>query len=131
MRTRRVSKAFTLVEILIVVVILGILAAIVVPQFTNATDDSRRGNIATQESTIENQLELCRAREGTYPAFDATLWDHMIDNGYLKARPENPFTPEEDDGTAVGALDSGAAWEIYLDENDNAVVDATGDGVNN
>ena len=34
---RTAKKAFTLVEILIVVVILGILAAIVVPQFTNAT----------------------------------------------------------------------------------------------
>ena len=33
----RVRKAFTLVEILIVVVILGILSAIVVPQFSNAT----------------------------------------------------------------------------------------------
>ena len=37
----RVSKAFTLVEILIVVVILGILAAIVIPQFTNASQEAQ------------------------------------------------------------------------------------------
>ena len=53
-----VAKGFTLVEILIVVVILGILAAIVVPQFTNAANEARGGNVATQESTVESQLEL-------------------------------------------------------------------------
>ena len=41
----RRAKGFTLVEILIVVVILGILAAIVVPQFTNATQDAQGGNL--------------------------------------------------------------------------------------
>ena len=37
----QVRKAFTLVEILIVVVILGILAAIVIPQFTSASEDAQ------------------------------------------------------------------------------------------
>ena len=35
-----IKRGFTLIEILIVVVILGILAAVVVPQFTNAADDA-------------------------------------------------------------------------------------------
>ena len=52
----RVRNAFTLVEILIVVVILGILAAIVVPQFTNATQDAQAGNIQTQLDTLNNQI---------------------------------------------------------------------------
>jgi general secretion pathway protein G len=89
MRTH-VRKAFTLVEILIVVVILGILAAIVVPQFTNATQDAQAGNIKAQLDTLNNQIELFRARTNGAPDL-ATDWDQMIDGGYIKAAPRNPF----------------------------------------
>ncbi len=65
-----VAKGFTLVEILIVVVILGILAAIVVPQFTNAANDARQGNVETQTSTLQNQIELFAAQNsGAYQLF--------------------------------------------------------------
>ena len=99
MRTRR-NKAFTLVEILIVVVIIGILAAIVVPQFANATKDSQAGNLKAQIKEIESQLELYKARNGAYPTVaalndtsDANYpngWAPMISGGYLKAAPRNP-----------------------------------------
>lgn len=106
------AKGFTLVEILIVVVILGILAAIVVPQFTNAANEARTGNVATQVSTLENQLELYAAQNGgQYPtvaelnaaaANGDTGWSVMLDGNYIKELPVNPF-----DGThAVTAWDS-------------------------
>lgn len=41
----KMNRAFTLVEILIVVVILGILAAVVIPQFVNASDEAQVGNV--------------------------------------------------------------------------------------
>lgn len=66
MRTR-VSKAFTLVEILIVVVILGILAAIVIPQFTSASEEAQVGNVQTQLQTIRSQIELFRVRNNGKP----------------------------------------------------------------
>lgn len=99
---KSMAKGFTLVEILIVVVILGILAAIVVPQFTNAANEARTGNISTQVSTIENQLELYAAQNnGTYPtvaelnaaADNGDLgWSVMLDGDYLKELPINPFS---------------------------------------
>src|SRR3954447_18643882 len=55
-RTRK--SGFTLVEILIVVIILGILAAIVIPQFTNASQDARKNSLTSQLQTIRSQVEL-------------------------------------------------------------------------
>jgi general secretion pathway protein G len=49
---------FTLVEILIVVIILGILAAIVIPQFTSASQDARKNSLSSQLQTLRSQIEL-------------------------------------------------------------------------
>jgi general secretion pathway protein G len=126
---RTVKRGFTLVEILIVVVILGILAAIVVPQFTNAANEARGGNTATQESTIENQLELWAARNnGIYPDLVTDGWgdrdsgEGMIGLNYLKAVPVNPFTgtstveaSEDPDADAEGAAEEGGTAWFYDD----------------
>src|SRR5438105_15431211 len=60
MNVRRTKKqgGFTLVEILIVVIILGILAAIVIPQFTSASQDARKNSLASQLQTLRSQIEL-------------------------------------------------------------------------
>ena len=111
-------KGFTLVEILIVVVILGILAAIVVPQFTNATQDSQAGNIRAQLKSLQNQIELAKARstDGLYPdLLGSRGWGVMIDpnndgnfeDGYVKAAPKNPFNNSTD---VVGTAAAGKGW---------------------
>ena len=61
------DRAFTLVEILIVVVILGILAAIVVPQFAGASQQARIGAFVTSLKTYADASEYYNARVGQYP----------------------------------------------------------------
>ena len=52
------QSGFTLVEILIVVVILGILAAIVIPQFTDASTEAKTSSLVTDLSSVRSQIEL-------------------------------------------------------------------------
>jgi general secretion pathway protein G len=120
----RSKKAFTLVEILIVVVILGILAAIVVPQFTNATQDAQTGNLRAQIKSLQNQIELFKARTNSYPDLVANGWNQLIDpdgngnfdDGYIKKAPKNPAAPSTPAGTqeAIGAA-PGAAFGWHYD----------------
>ncbi|MHC4456478.1 MAG: prepilin-type N-terminal cleavage/methylation domain-containing protein [Planctomycetota bacterium] len=54
----RAKSGFTLVEILIVVVILGILAAIVIPQFTGASTEAKESALVSDLQSIRSQVEL-------------------------------------------------------------------------
>ncbi|MBL8758326.1 MAG: prepilin-type N-terminal cleavage/methylation domain-containing protein [Phycisphaerae bacterium] len=122
MTTRRWhrSKAFTLIEILIVVVILGILAAIVIPQFTKASEDAQVGNVQTQLQTIRSQIELYRVKNnGQYPpsvvagGAGAVAWADLIGVDYLKAPPVNPRTNSS--SVALGAdHTAGAATDGWI-----------------
>lgn len=67
------KKAFTLIEILIVVILLGILAAVVVPQFTDVAGDATIAANQTTARALMTQVELYEAREGTPPSTMADL----------------------------------------------------------
>src|SRR5690242_14736958 len=72
-RTRKTG--FTLVEILIVVIILGILAAIVIPQFTNASTEARESNVRSQLQTLRSQIELYKLQhKDVPPALVTSTW---------------------------------------------------------
>lgn len=87
-RIRRVArKGFTLIEILIVVVILGILAAIVIPQFTNAAQDANVSSAQSQLQTVRSQIELFRVQnDGALPG---SIQD-LVDAGMLQEVPTAP-----------------------------------------
>ncbi len=64
---KQAQQGFTLVELLIVVIILAILAAIIVPQFTAATDDAEQSAYDTNIANIRAAIELYRQQHGDYP----------------------------------------------------------------
>ncbi len=110
----RRQRGFTLIEILIVVVILGILAAIVIPQFTNASQDAQVSAVKSQLQTIRSQIELYRVKNGSgnlTGASDAaallTLLTTPDDNNggfqYLQSVPNlpNAFWTWDWDGTTL------------------------------
>jgi len=89
-------RAFTLVEILIVVVILGILAAIVVPRFANARDEAAVGTTVYELEKLRRAIDVYMARhDNALPPVTAGngTWGPLTDgNGeYLKAAPSNPY----------------------------------------
>ncbi len=123
------SRAFTLVEILIVVVILGILAAIVVPQFVSAAAESRENSLKMSLHRMRTQIEIYKEQhDGTYPAladFAAQLTQASNIAGataapgtagytlgpYIRDIPKNPKNGLSD--VTNGAVGS-SAW--YYDE---------------
>ena len=55
---RTAVKGFTLIEILIVVIILGILAAIVIPQFSNASTSAKTSAVVSTAQSLRSQVAL-------------------------------------------------------------------------
>jgi type II secretion system protein G len=109
----KAKKGFTLVEILIVVVILGILAAIVIPQFTSASQEAKLSALKSNLQTIRQQIELYKFRHDDAPPTVADFTSQMATadangNSYLQAVPRNPFTNDN----TVGAWGSGSSWEL-------------------
>lgn len=64
----RGRAAFTLIEMLIVIVILGILAMVIIPQISTSTDDAKLSTLQTNLSSMRNSVELYYAQHNSaYP----------------------------------------------------------------
>jgi len=94
------QRAFTLIELLLVLVILGILAAIVVPKFSGRTEQAREAAAKTQIANFSTALDAFEVDNGKYPSGrnglndlvnaprDAQNWK----GPYLKDIPNDPWT---------------------------------------
>ncbi len=124
-----IRRAFTLIEVLIVVIVLGILAAVVIPQFTDASTDAKLSALQTNLATIRTQLQLYKLQhDDNWPDL-ATFSNQMTLSSkadgttaavgtagfpygpYLLSIPNNPHTGANT--VTAGAADS-SAW--YYDQ---------------
>lgn len=95
------QRGFSLIEIMVVVVILGILAALVVPKIINRPDDARIVKAKQDVLAIQNALDLYRLDNGVYPTTDQGLMALVVKPGtnpiprdwrsYLKTLPKDPW----------------------------------------
>jgi len=66
---RYAAKGFTLIELLIVVIIIAILAAIAIPQFSNTSSDAQESALDANLSTVRSAVELYRVQHNNkYPS---------------------------------------------------------------
>ncbi|MFX0548753.1 type II secretion system protein [Hathewaya histolytica] len=105
------KKGFTLIELIVVIAILGILAAILLPRFSGFTDSAREKTVTSEAKAIYTSLEAYYAENGKYPATIAEL-------------PNTKNTEKVSDyaPTATGAT------ELFKYSKDNVSVKCTADG---
>jgi general secretion pathway protein G len=129
--SKRLSSGFTLVEVLIVVVIMAILAATIVPQFSNSSNDAKVSSAKFNLHTLRSQIELYKSQHsGALPSLTlAELTGTTNSSGtvgtgtafpygpYIAAVPSNPITSSNTvvAGPAAGAVPTtvtaGAGWQ--------------------
>ena len=69
----RKSRAFSLVELLIVIIIIAVLAAVAIPRFANSTTRSKESALRANLKLFRNAVELYKADTGAYPSALADL----------------------------------------------------------
>lgn len=83
-------KGFMLIELLIVVAILGVLAAVAIPNFIGMTDEAKIARIQADLSTIGSAAEIYYVKNGKYPASIKDMVDETGKDGFLRSEPQPP-----------------------------------------
>lgn len=103
---RKKQQGFTLIEVMVVVMILGILAAIVVPRIVSRPEEAKIVKAKQDIARIEAALDLYRLDNGMYPTQQQGLPalvqkptippvpQHWQSEGYLNRLPEDPWGTE-------------------------------------
>jgi general secretion pathway protein G len=116
-RVRR--NAFTLIEVLIVVVIMAVLAATIIPQFYDSTTEAKQSALDYNLHAMRAQIHLYKMQNSQLPD---TLADLTTTTGagygpYMDAVPENPFNNSAAESPVseapTGPEESGAGW-LYM-----------------
>jgi general secretion pathway protein G len=118
------QDGFTLIEVMVVVVILGILAAILVPKVMDRPDQARKTKAKQDIRALEAALNLYKLDNFVYPTTDQGL-------EALLEKPTSPEPPNWKDGGYVDRLpkDPWGQDYLYLSPGENGTIDIFSMGV--
>jgi general secretion pathway protein G len=89
---RRTEHGFTLIELMIVMVIIGILAAIAVPMYVQSVRHAKEAVLREDLRTLRSAIDSYTVDKQKAPQ---TL-DDLVEAGYIKSMPKDPFTNRTD-----------------------------------
>ncbi len=112
------QRGFTLIEILVVVVILGILAALIVPKVIDRPEQARIVRAKQDISAIQSALDLYKLDNGNYPTTDQGL-DALVNQPTTPPTPQNwhqylPKDPMDPWGNAYNYLNPGQHGDVDI-----------------
>ena len=104
-RSPKTENGFTLIEIMVVVVIIGLLAAMIAPNIMRQLDRAEINRARQDVRSIESALDLYRLDNYRYPSTEEglkalvtnpgeTIAPNWVKGGYLKSMPEDPWNRE-------------------------------------
>jgi general secretion pathway protein G len=105
----RDEKGFTMIELMIVVIIIGVLAAIAIPVYSNAAQESKISRAKGDLRTLESAIVIYHAENNKYP--DEGNLESALVPDYIKAMPKDPWD-NEDYEYEVNATEN--EFEVYL-----------------
>ena len=97
--TRTGNAGFTLVELLIVISLISILAAMGLVQYRNSVVSAKEAVLQTDLFRMRDAIDQYYADKGKYPS----SLDSLVSDGYLRKIPEDPITKSADTWTTVPA----------------------------
>lgn len=113
------QQGFTLIEIIVVVVIIGILATFVAPKFMGKTDDARVVKAKNDIKALESALDLYKLDNYVYPSTDQGL------DALINLPTSDPIPPNWQKGGYVKKLEKDP-WQreyLYLSPGERSEVD--------
>lgn len=87
---RKREEGFTLVELMVVIVIIGLLATVVVINVAPATDKAATTKVEADISTLEQGVEMYRLSRMNYPSGSDGL-QALVSEGFIKRLPDDPW----------------------------------------